>query len=85
MGTQTVQMKGVVQELVWFIGLFMPIQEIFSLSLAARGPVQTNFSLTLHYFNSFVHIAQQAALIKNKIEFSSSIRKFRMEQLQSHI
>jgi hypothetical protein len=75
MGTQRVQVKGVFPCLVWFVGLFMPVQEIFPYT--ARGPVQTNFFLTLHYFNSFITIAQQAALIKKKIEFSSYILMYK--------
>jgi hypothetical protein len=36
----------------------------FGLSLAAQvGPVQNIFFLTVHYFTSFVHIAQQAGQV----------------------
>ncbi len=45
----------------WFVGLVVPVQEIFGSALAALvGPVQNIFFLILHYFNSFVPIGQQA-------------------------
>ncbi len=47
MGTQRVQMKGV---LPWLIRWACRLVE----------PVQNTFFLTVHYFNSFVPIAQQA-------------------------
>ncbi len=48
MGTKGVQMKGVF--LGWFVGLFVPVQEIFACS---SWP-------STKYFYSFVSIAQQA-------------------------
>jgi hypothetical protein len=45
----------------WFIGLAVPVQEIFCSVLAALvGPVQNIFFLTIHFFKTFVPIAQQA-------------------------
>jgi hypothetical protein len=49
-------MKGV----GWFIGLVMPVQEIFSALATLAGPVQKFVFLTVHYFSYFVPIAQQA-------------------------
>jgi hypothetical protein len=46
--------------LVGFVGLFMPVQEICSALAALLGPVQNIFFLTLHYFDFYVLIAQQA-------------------------
>jgi hypothetical protein len=43
------------------VGLVVPEKEIFCSGLAAPvGPVQNIFFLTVHYFTSFVPIAQQA-------------------------
>ncbi len=59
MGTPKEQMKG--SFLGWFVGLVVPVQEIFVLAFAAPvGQVHNIFSFTVHYFNSFVPIAQQA-------------------------
>ncbi len=41
-------------------GPCVPVQEIFVLPWLLVGPVQNNFFLTVHFFNSFVPIAQQA-------------------------
>jgi hypothetical protein len=59
MGTQRVQMKGVPPWLVrWACRAGI---RYFSSALAALiGPDQNIFLLTVHYFNSFVPIAQQA-------------------------
>jgi hypothetical protein len=57
MGTQRVKMKGV---LSWLGSL--PVQEIFVLPwLLCSQPSTKNFVfLSIHFFNSFVPIAQQA-------------------------
>jgi hypothetical protein len=46
----------------WFVGLVVPIQEIFFLPLLlySRPSTKYFFRLTVHYFNAFVPIAQQA-------------------------
>jgi hypothetical protein len=44
----------------WFVGLFMPVQEILVLSLLAALVGTTFFFLTVHYFDFYVPIAQQA-------------------------
>jgi hypothetical protein len=52
-------MKGVF--LGRFVGLVVPIQELSVLPLTALvGPQQNIFLLNIHYFDSFVPIAQQA-------------------------
>jgi hypothetical protein len=45
----------------WFARLVLPVQMVFCSALDALvGTVQNNFLLTVHYFNAFVLIAQQA-------------------------
>ncbi len=44
----------------WFVGLVVPLQGVFSALVALVGPVQNIIFLTVHYFNSFVPIDQQA-------------------------
>ena len=47
--------------LYWFVGLIMSVQNHFCFALAAPvDPAQIFFPLTVHYFKSFVPIAQQA-------------------------
>jgi hypothetical protein len=58
LGTQRVQMKG--SFLGWFFRPFLPAQEIFSCLGCCSRPSTNIFFLTIHYFNSFVPIAQQA-------------------------
>ncbi len=60
MGTQSQrgQMKGVLPFLVDLVGLSCRYKRFFSALAALVGPVQNIFFLTLHYFNSFVPIAQ---------------------------
>jgi hypothetical protein len=62
MGTQRVQMK---RALLWLIRwAFRAGTRDFWSALAARvGPVQNIFFLTVHYFNAFVPIAQQAGQV----------------------
>jgi hypothetical protein len=56
----TNEKKGVLPWLVLF-GLVVPVQDIFVLPWwLSSGPVQKKFLLTVHYFNAFVPIAQQA-------------------------
>jgi hypothetical protein len=58
MGTQREQMKGILPWLVrWACSACT--RDFFALA-ALDDPVQNDFSLTLHCFNSFVPIAQQA-------------------------
>ncbi len=58
MGTQSVQMKGVLSWLVrWACRTGT---RDFCSALAALYPVQNVFSLTVHYFNAFVLVTQQA-------------------------
>ena len=74
MGTHRVQMKG--SFLGWFIELVVPVQEIFCPALAALvGPVQNIFSLTIHYFTSFVPIAQQAgqAVVQRRLSLNKCL------------
>jgi hypothetical protein len=52
MGTHRVQMKGILPH-GWFVGLLVPVQEIYHSVLAALvGSIQNVFFLTIHYFNS---------------------------------
>jgi hypothetical protein len=60
----------------WLVGLVMPVQDIFCSALAALvGPVKKIFLLTLHYFNAFVPIAQQAgqAAVLGRFSLSMSL------------
>ncbi len=59
MGTQRVQMKGV---LPWLLrwACRASTREFVLPWAALVGPVQNIFFLTVHYFNAFVSIAQQA-------------------------
>jgi hypothetical protein len=59
MGTQRGQMKGVLSWLVHW-ACHAGTRDFYSALAALVGPVQNNFSLTVHYFYSFVPIAQQA-------------------------
>jgi hypothetical protein len=59
MGTQRVQMKGVLPWLVRWAGR-AGTRDIYSALAALVGPVQNIFFLNVLYFNSFVPIAQQA-------------------------
>jgi hypothetical protein len=44
-------MKGVLPFLGWFVGLLMPVQQIFCPDLAAPvSPVQNIIFLTIHFF-----------------------------------
>jgi hypothetical protein len=43
----------------WYVGLGVPVQEIFVVLAALVGPEQNIFFLTEHFFSSFVPIAQQ--------------------------
>ncbi len=56
---------------------------VFVLSLPLRAPIQKFFTHTVLPFFRTVH--EGKTLIKKRIKFSSYIRKFRVEQLQSHI
>jgi hypothetical protein len=48
----------------WFFGLVVLVQDIFVLPLhALDGLVQNTIFLTVHFFNSFVPIAQQAGQV----------------------
>ncbi len=61
MGTQRVQMKGVLFP-CWFVELVMTVQEIFVLPktlLSAQNKIFF-FLLTIRFFYSFIPIAQQA-------------------------
>jgi hypothetical protein len=51
MEAQRLQIKWV---LPWFVGLVVPVQEIFVLPWLLVSPVQNIFILAVHYFNSFV-------------------------------
>ncbi len=65
MGTRRVQMKGVLTWLVRWACRAGP-RDFCSALAALVGPVQNIFFLTLHFFNSFVPIAQhsgQAAVL----------------------
>ncbi len=60
----------------WFAGLFMPVQEIYILPrLPYQAQYQRIFVLTVHYFNSFVPIAQQAgqAVVQGRLSLSVCI------------
>jgi hypothetical protein len=59
MGTQKVQIKRG-PSLVGCLGLSCRYKRFCSALAALVGPVQKNFFLAVHYFNSFVLIAQQA-------------------------
>jgi hypothetical protein len=59
MGAQRVQMKGVLPWLVRW-ACRASTRDFCSALAALVGPVQKNFSPTVHYFNSFVPVAQQA-------------------------
>ena len=52
MGTERVQIVG------WFVGVVMPVEQIFFCLGCLVGPVQNIFLLTVHY--SYVSITQQA-------------------------
>ncbi len=58
----------------WFVGLVvLPVQENFCAALTTFvGPVQKNFFLAVHYFNSFVLIAQQAGQVAGLSRLSLS-------------
>ncbi len=59
MGTQRVQMKGVLSWLApW--ACRAGTRDFCPALAAPVGPVQNIFFLTVHYFNSFIPIAQQA-------------------------
>jgi hypothetical protein len=58
MGTQRVQMKGVLTWLVRWTVCHAGTRAFCSVSAALVGPVQNIFFLAIHYFNSFVSIAQ---------------------------
>jgi hypothetical protein len=71
MGTHEVQMKGVLHWLVYWALRAGTID--FCLALAAPvGPVQNIFFLTVHYFNSFVPIVQQAgqAVVQGRLSLN---------------
>jgi hypothetical protein len=59
MGTQRIQMKGVPPWLDRW-ACHTGTRDFCSAMAALVGPVKNNFFLTLHFFNSFVPIAQQA-------------------------
>ncbi len=44
----------------WFFGLILPTRDLCSALAALVSPAQNIFFLTVHYFNSFLPIAQQA-------------------------
>ena len=71
MGSQRVQMKGVIPMLVpWACSA--GTRDFCSAMAALVGPVQNIFSLTVHYFNSFVPITQQAgqAVVQNRLSIN---------------
>ena len=59
MGTQRVQMKGVLPWLVRFVGLVVPVEEILSSIGCSGQPGTKYFFLIVHYFNLCVPIDQQ--------------------------
>jgi hypothetical protein len=67
MGTQRVQMKG---DLPW--ACRAGTRDFLPAFAALVGPVQTFFSFTIHYFNSFIPIAQQAghAVVLGRLSLS---------------
>jgi hypothetical protein len=56
-------------------GLAALLLALFGISVSASGLILLGLQVTIPVFT----------LIKKKIKFSSYIRKFRVEQLQSHI
>jgi hypothetical protein len=56
-------------------GLAALLLALFGISVSASGLILLSLQVTITVFT----------LIKKKIKFSSYIRKFRVEQLQSHI
>ena len=59
MDTQRGQMKGVLSWLVLW-ACRVGTRDFCSALAALVGPVQNMFFITIHYYNSFVPIAQQA-------------------------
>jgi hypothetical protein len=55
----------------WFVGLVEQVQEIFVLPWLLK-PTYYNFFLTVHYFISFVPVAQQAgqAVVPRRLKMS---------------
>jgi hypothetical protein len=63
-GTQRVQMKGVLPLLVRLASMLVQKSFVTCPALAALvGPVQKYFFLTIHYLNSLVPIAQQSCSV----------------------
>jgi hypothetical protein len=71
MGTQSVQLKGVLPGLVRW-ACRAGTRDFCSAFAALVGPVHDNFFLTVHYFISFVPIAQQAgeAVVLDRLSLS---------------
>jgi hypothetical protein len=55
----------------WFVGIVVPVQENFVLVAPSRS-ITNIFVLTVHHFNSFVPIAQQAvqAVVLGRLSLS---------------
>ncbi len=73
MGTQRVQMIGVLPWLVRW-ALHVGTRDFCSALATPVGPVKNIFFLTVHYFNSFVPIAQQTGQAAVLGRLSLSIR-----------
>jgi hypothetical protein len=71
MGTQSVQMKGVLHWLVCW-ALQEGTKDFCPAVAALVSPVQNSFFLTVHYFNTFVPIAQQAgqAVVQGRLSLN---------------
>jgi hypothetical protein len=70
MGTERVQIVG------WFVGVVMPVEQIFFCLGCLVGPVQNIFLLTVHY--SYVSITQQAgqAAVLGRLSLSMCLWAF---------
>ncbi len=56
-GSKSTNKRG--PSLIGSVGLYMPVQETFFHLGCSSRPSAKDFFFTLHYFNSFVSIAQQ--------------------------
>jgi hypothetical protein len=76
MGTQRVLMTRVIP---WLVPWALPVgTRDFCPALAALvGPVQNIFFLSVHYFDSFVPIAQQAgeAVVQSRLSLNMCLRE----------
>jgi hypothetical protein len=74
MGTQREQMKGVLHWLVRW-GCRAGTRDFCSALAASVSPEQNIIFLTIHYFNSFVHIARQESAVSYCVSLGITVIK----------